>query len=253
MMAELSLFNRPRRHRAVSPMVRRSGGQCGPGPSDLAITSLYVGGTPHNGGSIAFSSSSITPTANSLLVIEWAASWDGTLSTFTPSDTFGDTGGGSWTQIGTLQNSSNYFYASAWYRRIGADPSAGHVTITGSAGSGEMRHELVVDQITGASATTPVPAGQAVENGASYSTTGSVSLASAPASTSLVWSGAVTAGVETPSVTTSGFTGLDLASDGNGDQTCATSYVIGSGPTTVAWTGLNAGQVNYLFAVEVAV
>jgi hypothetical protein len=180
--------------------------------------------------------------------------WDGTLATFAPSDTFGDTGGGSWTQIGALQNSSNYNYSSAWYRLIGTGPSAGHVTVTGSAsGSGVSRHALVVDQVTGESTTTPVPQA-GVENGASWSATGSVSLGGAPSSASLVWSAAVAASSESPAVTTSGFTALDTAvRDGDSDVTLATSYKIGSGPTTVAWNGLNSGQSNWLWVLEIAV
>ena len=217
----------------------------------LIITNLYAGGSAAYTNTLAFSSGTITPTANSLLIVNWGAQWDGTVSTFAPSDNFGDTGGGTWQAIGTTPPIGPYVYAGAWYRRIGTGPSAGHVTITGSAGTGEMRHALIVDQVTGENTTTPVPQA-GVSASASYSTTGSVSLGGAPNSTSLIWSGAFAVSVESEAVTTSGFTALASIADANNDATIATSYKIGSGPTTVAWSGLNGGQTNYLFVLEVA-
>ena len=96
-----------------------------------------------------------------------------------------------------------------------------------------MRHALIVDQVTGENTTTPVPQA-GVSASASYSTTGSVSLGGAPSSTSLISSAAFAVSVESEAVTTSGFTALASIADANNDATIATSYKIGSGPTTVA-------------------
>lgn len=135
---------------------------------------------------------------------------------------------------------------------IGTGPSAGAITVTASTGTGHIL--LIVDQATGQPSSAPVP--QTAVQATSYSATGSVSLVSSPAVGSLVWSAetAQTAGTSTTiATTTSGFSALDSDINTNTwDFTASTAYMNGGAPSTVAWSGLNAGQVSWAWAMEIA-
>jgi hypothetical protein len=165
-------------------------------------------------------------------------------------DNFGDTGGSPWvpftgnftTTTGTYQQPYG-----GWYRVIGAKASAGTAGV-GASNWGGGNQSLCVDQVTSSSGTVSVPHNNAVP--ASYSATGAVGLGSAPAASSMVWSAAGCGeSALTPVVTNTGFTQLDLLQTWSSQ---ATAYENTSGPGTVAWSGLSAGQVNALIACEVA-
>jgi hypothetical protein len=201
--------------------------------------------------------SSFTPPVGAMLVVSYIA-FAAAAGTTTIADNFGDTGGGTWAPVtGSVLTTASTFGTQygAWSRLIGTGASAGQVTATLSNFAGGSESMLCVDQVTSSSGALSVPQGNCVT--ASFVATGSVSLASAPLSSSLVWSAAGCGHTgQTPVVTTSEFTQLDLINGGGGSPQSlsqATAYIATSGPTTTAWSGLNNGQANDLIAVEIAV
>lgn len=199
--------------------------------------------------SATLSSPSFTPPAGAALVVAYFGFLYNT-GVVILSDNFGDSGV-SWVPfIGNLTTTTDDYQQpfAGWYRVIGKGAAAGLVTVNASNWGGGNQ-ALCVDQVTSSSGTISVPQTQGTDT-VSYSPTGSVALPSAPASSSMVWSaaGCGESGL-TPDVTNPGFTQLDLLQTWSSQ---ATAYENTSGPTTVAWSGLSAGQVNALIVCEIA-
>lgn len=216
------------------------------GSSTLAITSQ---GTNHSTTS-TLSVTHFTPASGTLVIVSFLDFLNSS-NTVSIADSFGDSGGGAWTAFtGSLLTSSGTFSEAygGWYRLIGTGAGSSAPTITAASFTGGNQ-QMCVDLITPSGGSITVPQSKVVT--ASFSTTGSVALTSGPASTSLVWGTAgCTATALTPTVTTAGFTALDLT---NASLSVATAYKNTSGPQTTAWSGLSGGQVNFLGSVEIAI
>lgn len=201
-------------------------------------------------GSLAatFTTGSVSPSANSVVFVVMSANAAGVAITFTLTDTFGDSGGGSWVSVG-LTNNANYWFGDVFYRFIGTGPASGTIKLTGSASTFDP--SLVIDQITGEATTTPVA--QSTENDASYSATGTVTLGSGPAASSLVYTAAVTpVTAVSPAVTTAGYTPGTTMKTGT-TETAASAYKSASAAAAVAWGSLGGTNACTLYAVEVNV
>lgn len=199
--------------------------------------------------SATLSSPSFTPPVGAALVVAYFGFLYNT-GIISLSDNFGDSGGPWVPFTGNFTTATSTYQQpyAGWSRVIGKGPSAGLVTVSASNWDGGNQ-ALCVDQVTSSSGTISVPQTQAT-NGASYSTTGSVPLGAAPAASSMVWSAAGCGeSALTPTVVNTGFTQLDLLQTWSSQ---ATAYENTSGPTTVAWSGLSAGQVNALIVCEIA-
>lgn len=220
----------------------------------LPLTELSHG--TNNGSAVgSLTSNTVRPAAGSVIIVMADALWGSTsLSSFSISDTFADTGGGAWqpfsgSPAGTTLPSTYASVAVAWWRTVGTSPGVGTVTVAGNAGVCQgtpTGFELTVHQITGGTTVA-----QAKMASASYSATGSIAFGTAPAASSLVWAGGWEGGTTSPkqSVTNAGFTTEDVGISG---QPCVvTEYIDGSGPQTVSWENLSAGQVNVLAIAEV--
>ena len=213
----------------------------------LSITSVGA----HDSGTATNSTPAFIPPAGSVIILGYFG-FLFAIGTATIADTFGDTGGTTWTPFtGALLTSAGTFGQTygGWYRTIGTGASSGTITVSVSGFTGGETI-ICADQITSSSGSVSVP--QSNCHTANFSATGSASLASTPANTSLVWSGAGSGHTgQIPIVTTAGFTQLDLVNSGT-SLSQATAYQNTFGPITVAWSGLNAGQSNSVYVAEIA-
>jgi hypothetical protein len=204
-------------------------------------------------GGSSTSTPSFTPPAGAMLVVGLNV-FAYSAGTASISDGFGDTGGGTWAPLAgssfTTTGTFGQMYGG-WYRLIGTGASASTVSVAVSGFTGGS-NTFCVDQITTSTGTLSVPQTNVVT--VMYPSApgpGSISLPSAPAITSLVWAGAgAGAAGATPSVTTAGFTQLDLV---NTNLIAAATAYMNAGPQTVVWTALSAGQPNALQVAEIAV
>lgn len=235
------------------------------GTAALSAHAVLTGTGSSGGASLAISSkgttdvttasmsvTAFTPTAHALVIVSFQ-SFLFAAGTTSIADTFGDTGGGTWTAwTGSVLTSVGTFASTfgGWTRLIGTGPGSGTVTVTSSAFTGGEQ-QMAVDQVvpTGGSITVP----QSQVTTASFSATGSVVLGSTPATSSLVFTSAHSGATGlTQAPTTGGFTLLDRVNTGT-SLSMATYYINTSGPKTIAWGGLSAAHTNDVDAVEVAI
>lgn len=188
--------------------------------------------------------SSISPTANSLLIVSAGVGTGGSVSrTLSISDTLSGTG--SWNQAFILKNNSDTFLTAIFWAFAGSSPGSGTITVTASAGM--ARWCIAVHEITGADTSTPVLQSK---TGSNASTSLSLTLDSTPLTPSVVF-GTVTDRVGNGATAGSGFTETaDFSSGGGGNAYMQTQYKNGSATTTCDWSDLNTLN-NTAVAIEI--
>lgn len=179
-------------------------------------------------------SASISPTANSLLIITCVT------GTTTGTFAFSSTTLSGIKSMGMIQQSSGNERVGILWARLGSSPGTGTITITGFGSPGTTRAAMQVMEVVGAQRI------RQTKTGTTTSTTPSITLDYTPEAASLVigaigwFGGAMTAGTN--------FT--ELAENSGGNRMLETEYDLTSATTTVSWS-LGASTLVAMAAIEV--
>jgi hypothetical protein len=165
-------------------------------------------------------SASISPTANSLLVITCATGV--AAGTFAFSSTT-LSGVGSWTLLGQVNDGN--VRVGILYAKITGSPGTGTITITGFGSPGATRAVMHVMEVTNGTTMTNV------QTGTQTSATPSLTLGATPATNSLV----IGAIAHNSATTTAGTNFTELA-EHNGNRGMQTQYDQTAATTSVPWT-----------------
>jgi predicted esterase len=185
-------------------------------------------------------SSAWTPAAGSVVAVLVRGFLNNTSLAYSASDSFGDTGGTSWTQVTNIATGSGYGgRASLFYRTIGTTPSSGTVTITRTP-TGSIDQWMVSThvELTHTDGTPTFVGSQTAQNATASM---ALTLGATPANTSAVLT-AVVSLADTSLTTPTSFTLLNHTVGAS--SAGAAAWALGSvgSPT---WTGLgtfaNAG------------
>ena len=164
-------------------------------------------------------------------------------TTYSIADTFGDSGGTSWTQVtiadpglsGTVGTYSAR--ASIFYRNIGTGAGSGAPTVTRTAGNIDQRLWINAVELSGVGAanlTATKVNGTAAGSGVSNTLT--ITFSSAPASTSLIYTNAIQDGATANALTPpAGYTSVQQAADAWG-QDSETAYRNTGASTSHVWS-----------------
>lgn len=191
------------------------------------------------------SSSSFTPSAGNVVVC-LVGGFCASNPTWTPSDSFGDSGGTSWAQADVIEttNSVGYHQETAiWWRRIGTGAGASTITCARTSPGGTVDGWIAAAfwQLS-ASGTIGVGLTDDGSKSGTSGTTIALDLGSSPTSTSLVASvmfqyTGLAGVVDTDALQ------INYVSDATGDdQELKTCYVPGAAVQTLDWSGLSLSQ-----------